>query len=112
MFGYGRGYGFGRGRGRGWHAGRGFGRGYGRGFGPGRGACYDYYMTHGTWPAWSRWAGGPGYGRYMAAQNVAPDAWAAPANAPTGEVAQLRQEVHELQAQIEEALQRLSSQGA
>ncbi len=110
MFGYERGFGGGRGRGR--HAGRGFGRGYGRGFGPGRGACYNYYMTRGTWPAWSRWAGGPGYGRYMAAQTVAPNAWTAPADAPTGEVAQLRQEVQELQVQIDEALQHLSDLSA
>jgi len=68
-------------------------------------------MTHGTWPAWSRWGGGPGYWRTMAAQNVAPGTWTAPANAPTGEVAQLRQEVQNLQTQIDEALERLSSQG-
>lgn len=104
MFGYGRGYRFGGGWGR--------GRGLGRGFGPGRGACYNHYMTHGTWPAWSRWAGGPGYRRYMAAQDVAPNAWTAPANAPIGEVAQLRQDIQELHAQIDEALQRLSSQSA
>jgi hypothetical protein len=48
----------------------------------------------------------------MAAQDVAPNAWTAPANAPIGEVAQLRQDVQELHAQIDEALQRLSSQSA
>ncbi|MGC9399676.1 MAG: hypothetical protein ACP5HM_11135 [Anaerolineae bacterium] len=102
MFGYGRGYGFGGGWGRG---------GFGRGFGPGGGACVSYYMTHGTWPAWSRWAGGPGYWRAMVAQNVAPDAWTPPA-APMDEVQQLRQEVQQLRTQIDEALRRLSERSA
>jgi len=110
MFGYGRGFG---GWGRGRSGGRGLGRGFRRGFGPGRGACYNYYITHGTWPVWSRRAGGPGYGRYVVAQNVDPNAWpawTAPADAP--DVEQLRQEVQQLQTEIDEALQRLSEMNA
>lgn len=111
MFGYGRGFG-GGGRRGGRGFGRGFAPGFGRGVGPGRGACVSYYMTHGAWPTWSRRAGGPGYGRYRAAQNVAPETWTGAVNTPTDDVAQLRREVQALQAQIEEALRRLSSQDA
>lgn len=101
MFGYRHRFG---GRGRGQCSGRGFSRG----FGPGRGACYRYYMTHGTWPDWLRWAGDPGYGRAMVAQNVAPQAWTTANSAPMNEVEPLRQEVQELQSQIDKALQQLS----
>ncbi len=91
------GYGYGRGQG-------GFGRGgWGRGVGPGRGACWAVYQQTGQWPAWSRWGGGPGYGRYTAMYGTPP------APAPQdAEIAALRQEVQSLRAEIESALQRLA----
>ncbi len=110
MFGYGYGRGYGRGFG-GWGRGMGYGRGWGRG------ACLDYYRTYGRWPAWSRWAGGPGYWRAAAMgmvdePPVAPVPPVAPApGAPVppraDEVTALREEVAALRAQIDEALRRL-----
>jgi hypothetical protein len=115
MFGYGYGRGYGRGYGFGGR-GRGYGLGYGRGWG--RGACLEYYRTHGTWPAWSRWAGGPGYWRAAAMGMVdeppvapVPPVPPAPAAAPprADEVSSLREEVAALRAQIDEALRRLGN---
>ncbi len=104
MFGCGRGYGRGRGAGFGWGYGGGCGRGWGRG------ACLDYYRTYGRWPAWSRWAGGPGYWRAAAMGMIdePPVAPVPPAPAPApDEIAALREEVSALRSQIDEALRRL-----
>ncbi len=93
---------FGRGRGFGRGFGSGFGPGYGAGFGTGRGACYVHYQQTGQWPAWSRWAGGPGYQRYMAAQEFTE------APVANDEIAQLRQQVQSLRDEVSVLLSRLS----
>jgi hypothetical protein len=90
------------GRGHGRNFGRGFGRGYARcrPHGPGRGPCGDYYRQHGTWPAWSRRVGGPGYWWREGADATEgePEDWTPPAD----EVAQLRREVQELKGALDE----------
>jgi hypothetical protein len=115
MFGYGhrhRGgrHGGGRGFDRGRRFGRGvsrvFGRGYGRGYGPGRGACFAHYQETGEWPAWSRWAGGPGYWRSQAMQDWAPQPGAGTSG--TEDLTALRSEVAAMRREIDEALRRLS----
>lgn len=111
MFGFGRGHrggygggGYGRGFGRGF--GRGYGRGFGPGYGPGRGACFAYYQETGEWPAWSRWAGGPGYWRSQAMQDWAPQPGAGTSGAE--DLTALRSEVAAMRREIDEALRRLS----
>ncbi|MFP4395347.1 MAG: hypothetical protein ACLFTI_08800 [Anaerolineales bacterium] len=111
MFGYGRGHRGGyHGRGRG--LGRGGGRGFGRGYGPGRGACFAYYQETGEWPAWSRWAGGPGAGRFQATQDWASQPQPETQMSGMEDLTALRSEVAAIRREVDEALSRLSEMNA